>query len=111
MNSPKPYANHEVNCDELDCLVRRALKAMVSGQEPPERVWKRIGLVLERDKSPPRQSRMPWLSLAVQPALTLLLVMLGGIGLGRLLNLTPSNRLSSCSVDRPKSEAALSLIP
>jgi hypothetical protein len=82
MSLPNPYSD-----DELERLVRRSLDAQVGGQEPPERVWKRIKLELETDKSPPpRRVRMAWLPLAVQSALTLLLVMMGGLGLRTLLN-------------------------
>jgi hypothetical protein len=82
MSLPNPYSD-----DELERLVRRSLDARVGGQEPPERVWKRIKLELETDKPPrPRRLRMAWLPLAVQSALTLLLVMVGGLGLRTLLN-------------------------
>lgn len=82
MSLPNPYSD-----DELDRLVRRTLDARVSGHEPPEHVWKRIKLELETEKSPqPRRLRMGWLPLAVQSALTLLLVMVGGFGLRALLN-------------------------
>jgi hypothetical protein len=82
MSLPNPYSD-----DELDRLVQRTLDARVGGQEPPEHVWKRIKLELEAEKSPPpRRVRMAWLPLAVQSALTLLLVMLGGVGLQTLLN-------------------------
>jgi hypothetical protein len=81
MSSPNPFSE-----DELDHLVRGALQARVSGQEPPERVWERIKLELEADQSPPPcRVRASWSPLIVQAALTLLLVMLGGVGLGRLL--------------------------
>jgi hypothetical protein len=82
MSLPNPYSD-----DELERLVRRTLDARVGGQEPPEHVWKRIKLELETDKPPrPRRLRMAWLPLAVQSALTLLLVMVGGLGLRTLLN-------------------------
>jgi hypothetical protein len=82
MSLPNPYSD-----DELERLVRRTLDARVSGHEPPEHVWKRIKLELETEKSPqPRRLRMAWLPLAVQSALTLLLVMLGGLGLQTLLD-------------------------
>lgn len=81
MSSTKPHSK-----DELDRLVRIALKALVRGQEPSDLVWKQIKLELEKDTSSPPRFRMPWLSLAIQPALTLLLVMLGWVGLGRPLN-------------------------
>ncbi len=71
MNSPDPHSK-----DELDGLVREALRAWVGSQEPPERVWTRIKLELT-----PRRFRAGWLSLAAQFALTLLLVMLGATGL------------------------------
>ncbi|MEJ2555305.1 MAG: hypothetical protein P8186_03560 [Anaerolineae bacterium] len=82
MSLPNPYSD-----DELERLVRRTLDARVSGHEPPEHVWKQIKLELESEKSPqPRRFRMGWLPLAVQSALTLLLVMLGGLGLQTLLD-------------------------
>jgi hypothetical protein len=86
MSSPDSCPKAEQDRDELDCLARRALKTLMSGQEPPERVWKRIKLALEKDRSPPQRFPLPWLSLSMQPILTLLLVMLGGIGLQTLLN-------------------------
>ena len=72
--------------DELDRLVQGALKARVSGQEPPGRVWKRIERELGAGKSSSRHSRRPWSPLALQTVLTLLLMMIGGIGLQTLLN-------------------------
>lgn len=82
MNSPKPYPE-----DELDHLVRGALKAQVSDQDPPDHVWKRIKLELEADKAPPpRRFRVRWSPVVVQAALTLLLAMLGGVGLQTLLS-------------------------
>jgi hypothetical protein len=82
MSLPNPYSD-----DELERLVRRTLDDRVGKQEPPEHVWKRIKLELETDKPPqPRRLRMAWLSLAVQSALTLLLVMFGGVGLQTLLD-------------------------
>jgi hypothetical protein len=86
MSSPDSCPKAEQDRDELDCFARRALKTLMSGQEPPERVWKRIKLALEKDRSPPQRFPLPWLSLSMQPILTLLLVMLGGIGLQTLLN-------------------------
>jgi hypothetical protein len=86
MSSTDSCPQAEQERDELDCLARRALKTLMSGQEPPERVWKRIKLALEKDRSPPQRFPLPWLSLSMQPILTLLLVMLGGIGLQTLLN-------------------------
>lgn len=83
MTSPDPRLQSEFDRDELDRLVRRALKAIVSGQEPPEHIWKRIKLELEKGQAPPRRFRTPWLTLAVQPAVALLLVMLGGIPMGQ----------------------------
>jgi hypothetical protein len=35
--------------DKLACLLQAALKARVSGQEPPKIVWRRIKLELEKD--------------------------------------------------------------
>jgi hypothetical protein len=82
MSLPNPYSD-----DELERLVRRTLDARVSGHEPPEHVWKRIKLELDAEESPrPRRFRMGWLPLALQSALTLLLVMLGGLGLQTLLD-------------------------
>ena len=82
MSSPKPYPE-----DELDHLVRGALEAQVSGKEPPNRVWKQIKAELQTDGSPPsRQSRVSWSALAIQAALTLVLVMIGGIGLQTVLD-------------------------
>ena len=82
MSSPNPYSE-----DEMDDLVRGALKARVSGKAPPDRVWQQIKLELEADQAaPPRQSRIAWSPLLVQAALTLLLVMLGGFGLRTLLS-------------------------
>ena len=81
MNSPKRYPE-----DELDHVVRGALKARVSQQEPPDRVWERIRLELETAKpAPTRRSQLRWGPLAVQAALTLLLVWLGGMGLQTFL--------------------------
>jgi hypothetical protein len=82
MNSPNRYPE-----DEMDNLVRGAVRARVSGQEPPDRVWERIKLELEAEESPApeRQSRIAWSPLVAQVALTLMLVLLGGIGLGTLL--------------------------
>jgi hypothetical protein len=81
MSSPDPHSE-----DELNHLVRGALKARVSGKTPPDRVWKQIKLELETGQSPPEhQSRVAWSPLAVQAALTLVLVMLGGFGLRTLL--------------------------
>jgi hypothetical protein len=82
MNSHNPYSE-----DELDPLVRGALKARVSGLEPPDRVWEHIKVELEAEQpAPPRRSQqVAWMPLAVQAALTLLLVMLGGFGLRTLL--------------------------
>ena len=76
MNLPNPHSK-----DELDGLVREALKAWVGSQEPPERVWTRIKLELAPDRLPSRRFRARWLSLAAQSVLTLLLVMLGVAGL------------------------------
>lgn len=83
MNSPNRYSE-----DEMDNLVRGALQARVSGQEPSDRVWERVKLGLEAEDSsvPERQFRIAWSPLLVQAALTLMLVLLGGIGLGTLLD-------------------------
>ena len=83
MSSRKPSSS-----DELDNLVRGALHAQVGEQEAPDRVWQRIKLGLEADQAavtPPRK-RISWSPLAVQVALTLLLVMFGGVGLRTLLS-------------------------
>jgi len=76
MNSSNPHSK-----DELDSLVREALRAWVGSQEPPERVWTRIKLELAPGRLRPRRFRAGWLSLAAQSVLTLLLVMLGVAGL------------------------------
>lgn len=82
MSSFNPYSE-----DELDNLVRDALQARVSGQEPSDRVWERIKTEMEADKSPPpRELRLSWPPIAVQVALTLLLVMFGSLGLQTLLS-------------------------
>jgi hypothetical protein len=86
MSSPDQSPEDETCFDELDHLVRRALQALVSQQEPPERVWKSIRRELERDEGPPRRLQMPWLPLVLQPALTLLIVVLGGITLQAVLH-------------------------
>lgn len=81
MNSPDRYPE-----DELDHVVRRAVKVRLSGQEPPDRVWERIRLELEAEAPPPpRRRQMHRAPLVVQAALTLLLAMLGGIGLQTFL--------------------------
>ncbi len=76
MNSPDFHSK-----DELDGLVRDALRARVGSQEPPERVWTRIREDLAPGQVPPRRLRARWLSLAAQSVLTLLLAMLGVAGL------------------------------
>jgi len=76
MNSPDPHSK-----DELDGLVREALRAWVGSQEPPERVWTRIRQDLAPGQVPPRRFRARWLSLAAQSVLTLLLATLGVAGL------------------------------
>jgi hypothetical protein len=81
MSSRKPQPDAE-----LDRLIRETLQARTSGQEPPDRVWKRIQLALATDKAPSRRLSIPWSPLVVQVALTLLLVMVGGIGLQGLSN-------------------------
>ncbi len=75
MNSPDPYS------DELDGLVREALRARVDAQESPEHVWTRIRQDLSPGQAPPRRFRAGWLPLAAQFVLTLLLAMLGVAGL------------------------------
>lgn len=67
--------------DRLDSLLRRALSSMVSGQEPPDHVWRRVKAELEADGPSPRRFRILWLAPALQGTLILLLVMLGGVGL------------------------------
>lgn len=84
MKPPNRHLHNELNRDELDHLLRGALMALVGQLEPPPYVWKRIELALKapQQPDPPRHRfRMPWLSLALQPILALLLVVLGGIGL------------------------------
>jgi hypothetical protein len=82
--------------DELDRLVQGALKARVGGQEPPGRVWKRIERELGAGKASSRRSRRPWSPLALQTVLTLLLMMIGGVGLQTLLN---ADRFTTLSED------------
>lgn len=75
MNLPNPpHSTHE-----LDRLVRRAVRARVDRQEPPERVWKRIKLELRSDRSSPSRFPVRWSPVVIQSALTLLLVTLVGI--------------------------------
>ncbi len=81
MSPPDPYSQAGAVYDELDRLVQRALKALVYKQNPPERVWKRIKVELEKDKSSPSRFQMSWLPLVIQPALTISLIVLGAIGL------------------------------
>src|SRR5574342_226336 len=81
MSSRSPHPD-----DELDGLIRGALQTRAGRQEPPDQVWKRIQLALATDKAPPRRMTIPWSPLVVQAALTLLLVMVGGIGLQGLSN-------------------------
>lgn len=86
MISPNPYPQPEApqpeaGYDELDRLVQRALKALVCEQHPPERVWKRIRVELEQEKSTPNRFQISWLPLVLQPALTMSLIVLGAIGL------------------------------
>jgi hypothetical protein len=76
MNSFNPHSK-----DELDGLVRDALRAWVGSQEPPKRVWTRIRQDLAPGQLPPRRFRARGPSLAAQFVLTLLLVMLGVAGL------------------------------
>ena len=77
MNSPDLHSK-----DELDGLVREALRAWVGSQEPSERVWTRIRQDLAAPSQvPPRRFRAGWLPLAAQFVLTLLLAMLGVAGL------------------------------
>lgn len=81
MSLPNPHRE-----DELDHLVRGALSARAGGKEPPDRVWKQIKSELQTDRRPPaRQPRFAWSPLAIQVALTVMLVMLGGVGLRTLL--------------------------
>lgn len=86
MDSPCHYSEDNSERDEFDRLLRRALHRLVGEQEPPERVWKGIRTALEKDKTASRRFRPSWLSLAVQPAMAFLLVMLGAIGLRVFLN-------------------------
>ena len=76
MNSSNPHSK-----DELDSLVREALRAWVGSQEPSKRVWTRIKQDLAPGQLPPRRFRARWLSLAAQSVLTLLLIMLGVAGM------------------------------
>ena len=89
MSSPNSYPE-----DELDLLMRGALKARVGGKEPPDRVWKQIqsGLQASQPPPPPRP-RIAWSPLGLQVALTLVLFMLGGVGLRSLLE--PSSHQDS----------------
>ena len=98
MNSPNLFPQDESGCDELDRLIRRALKAL-NQQVPPARVWKRIRAELDKDKSPPRRLQTTWLSLMLQPALTILVVVLGAIALGKLSD--PSDIQIKPSPDSP----------
>jgi len=83
MNSRDPYSE-----DELDHLVRGALKARVAGQAAPDRVWERIKSELEAGQPAARRSfRLAWPPLVVQAGLTLTLVVVGGVGLRTFLNL------------------------
>jgi hypothetical protein len=50
-------------------------------QSPPERVWKRIKVELEKEKSSSNRFQISWFSLVLQPALTVWLIILGAIGL------------------------------
>jgi hypothetical protein len=94
MNLPNPPHS----ADELDRLVRGALRAQVSRQEPPKRVWKRIKLELRPDRSPPPRIQVRWPSVVIQSALTLLLVALVGVGLQMDLIPGDSGRLLSSAV-------------
>jgi hypothetical protein len=97
MSSPKPYPE-----DEFDHLVRGALEAQVGGKEPPNRVWKQIKAELQTDGSPPvHQFRVSWPALAIQAALTLVLVTIGSIALvgpnglrGSAYDLSPSGTIA-----------------
>ena len=89
MSSPNPSFPK----DDLDRVVKGALRARVSGQEPPDRAWKRIRAELESNKPPARRPRTLWSPLLAQAALTLLLVVLGG--LGSQLLLYPESRLGN----------------
>ena len=109
-----PTPEYETGCAELDCLVRKALRALVCEQDPPERAWKQIKAQLERREAPRRPFRMPRLPLVIQPALTLLLFVLGGFALRAVSNpyevrTSSSPRLSSpvstVSVEEPASLA------
>ena len=81
MSLPNPHPE-----DELDHLVRGALRTRAGGKEPPDRVWKQIKSELQTDQAPPPpRPRVAWSPLGLQVALTLLLVMLGGVGLRTLV--------------------------
>jgi hypothetical protein len=86
MSSSNPNFQDESSSDELDRLVRNALQSLVSNQSPPDRVWRRIKAELEKDKSSPRRFQAPWLPMVMQPALTILLAVLGVMGLRVLSN-------------------------
>jgi len=74
--------------------MRGALKARVGGKEPPDRVWKQIQSGLQANQPPPPpRPRIAWSPLGLQVALTLVLFMLGGVGLRSLLE--PSSHQDS----------------
>jgi hypothetical protein len=59
----------------------------VGGQEPPQRVWRRIQRELKTgEQRRSRRFRSSWPYVALQAALTLLLMLIGGAGLQTLLN-------------------------
>ena len=97
---------YEAGCDELDRLVRTALRALVSRQAPPERVWKQIKVQLESEERPPRRFQVPRLPLVIQPALVLLLLVMGGVTLWVLSNPYGLPTSSSPHVSSPVSTAA-----
>lgn len=78
-NSSDSYTEDRTEHDELDRLVQRALKALAGNQAPPDCVWRRIKAELEEGKTPRHRFKLPWLSLALQPAPLLLLIVLAGI--------------------------------
>jgi hypothetical protein len=101
--------------DELDHLVQGALEAQVSGKEPPNRVWKQIKAELQTDGSPPpHRYRASWSPLLIQAALTLLLVMIGGITLLGTTNLrgsfydTPSGTIAY--LDEPSVSSVVPIV-
>jgi hypothetical protein len=107
MIMPNPTPKDEAGCDELDRLVRKALRALVSKQAPPERTWKQIKVQLERGGSPSRRFQIPKLPLVIQPALTLLLLVLGGVALWVVSNPYDARNFSSPRLSSPVSTISI----